>query len=138
MAGLLAIFAEFERQVLRERTRAGLAHARENGKRLGRPETAARHAAEIRKLRRAGISKSEIARRLQIGRTSGASHSGSKIMRRPKRDAVREDRIHNEAIVDARPEEQVPLSQLEAIDADEPTQEAIGDWHYWVAQGCIL
>jgi hypothetical protein len=30
MAGLLAIFAEFEREILRERTRAGLAHAREN------------------------------------------------------------------------------------------------------------
>src|ERR1700692_4744769 len=70
MAGLLAIFAEFEREILRERTRAGLAHARENGKRLGRPATAAVHASEIRKLRRAGISKSEIARRLQIGRTS--------------------------------------------------------------------
>jgi Calcium binding len=121
-------------------------------------------------------------------------------MKRPKRDPVREDRIYNEAIVDARPEEQamswhyylegkisfpfqarclaakaisplrkgetvevlrmaieeacehdmfvqirwqgtkmaVPLSQLEAIGADESTQEAIGDWHYWVAQGCIL
>ena len=32
----------------------------------------------------------------------------------------------------------VTLSQLKAIDADESTQEAIGDWHYWVAQGCIL
>jgi DNA invertase Pin-like site-specific DNA recombinase len=70
MAGLLAIFAEFEREILRERTRAGLAHARENGKRLGRPATATLHAAEIRKLHRAGVSKSEIARRLQIGRTS--------------------------------------------------------------------
>jgi putative DNA-invertase from lambdoid prophage Rac len=70
MAGLLAIFAEFEREVLRERTKAGLAHARKNGKRLGRPATAAAHAAEIRKLHRASISKSEIARRLQIGRTS--------------------------------------------------------------------
>ena len=70
MAGLLAIFSEFEREVLRERTRAGLAHARENGKRLGRPATAAVHAAEIRKLHRAGVSKSEIARRLEIGRTS--------------------------------------------------------------------
>jgi hypothetical protein len=121
-------------------------------------------------------------------------------MKRPKRDAEREDRIHNQAIVDARPEEQamswyyylenkitfplrarcvaaraasplrkgetveilrmaaeaacehdmlvqirwmgrkmaVPLSQLEAIGADELSQEAIGDWHYWVAQGCIL
>ena len=33
-------------------------------------------------------------------------HSGSKVMKRPKRDQVREDRIHNEVIVDARPEEQ--------------------------------
>ena len=70
MAGLLAIFAEFEREVLQERTRAGMAHARQNGKRLGRPATAAAHAAEVRKLHRAGLSKSEIARRLNIGRTS--------------------------------------------------------------------
>ena len=63
-------YAEFEREILRERTRAGLAHARENGNRLGRPATAAVYASEIRKLHRAGISKSEIARRLQIGRTS--------------------------------------------------------------------
>jgi hypothetical protein len=121
-------------------------------------------------------------------------------MKRPRRDPIREDRIENEAIVDARPEEQamgwyyyleskvrfpfpakciaadvisplrkgetvdvvrmapedncehdmfvlvrwqgrriaVPLSQLAAIDADESTAEAIGDWHYWVAQGYIL
>jgi putative DNA-invertase from lambdoid prophage Rac len=78
MAGLLAIFAEFEREVLRERTRAGLAEARQNGKRLGRPETAARHADEIRKLHLAGISKSEIARRLQIGRTSVRRILGAK------------------------------------------------------------
>lgn len=70
MAGLLAIFAEFEREILRERTRAGLAHARANGKRLGRPATAAIHASEIGKLHHTGISKSEIARRLGIGRTS--------------------------------------------------------------------
>jgi len=70
MAGLLAVFAEFEREILRERVRAGLAHARQNGQRLGRPLTAALHADEVRKLYRAGRSKSEIARRLQIGRTS--------------------------------------------------------------------
>src|SRR5258705_1438612 len=70
MAGLLAIFAEFEREILRERTRAGLAQARLNGQRLGRPLTAGLQAAEIRKLYQAGASKSEIARRLQIGRTS--------------------------------------------------------------------
>jgi len=29
----------------------------------------------------------------------------------------------------------VPLSQLAGINVDESTAEAIGDWHYWVAQG---
>jgi len=70
MAGLLSVFAEFEREILRDRVRAGLSHARQNGKRLGRPATAAIHAAEIRKLHRGGVSKSEIARRLNLGRTS--------------------------------------------------------------------
>jgi len=41
MASLLAVFAQFEREILRERVRASLAHARQNGKRLGRPQTAA-------------------------------------------------------------------------------------------------
>jgi DNA invertase Pin-like site-specific DNA recombinase len=70
MAGLLAVFAAFEREVLGERVRAALAHARQNGKRLGRPATATMHADRVRKLRRSGLSKSEIARRLNIGRTS--------------------------------------------------------------------
>ena len=70
MAGLLAVFAEFEREILRERVRAGLAHAKRNGQRLGRPMTAGLHADKVRKLHRAGVSKAEIARRLRIGRTS--------------------------------------------------------------------
>ena len=70
MAGLLAVFAEFEREILRERVRAGLEQARRNGQRLGRPRTVALHADEVRELHRAGISKAEIARRVQIGRTS--------------------------------------------------------------------
>jgi hypothetical protein len=119
-------------------------------------------------------------------------------MAKPKRDPVREDRIENEAVVDAYgPEERamgwyyylenrirfpfqakciaskvvsplrkgevvevrrlapeeacssdilvlirwhsrnvaVPLSQLAAMDEDKSTAQAIGDWHYWVAQG---
>jgi DNA invertase Pin-like site-specific DNA recombinase len=78
MAGLLAVFAAFEHEILQERTKAGLAHARQNGKRLGRPATAAIHAAEIRKLHRAGVSKSEISRRLRIGRTSVRRILGAK------------------------------------------------------------
>ena len=119
-------------------------------------------------------------------------------MSKPRKNRIREERIHNEAIVDAYgPEEQalgwyyylenkirfpfsarciasqvvsplrkgetvevrglasedacagdmlvlirsqgrnvaIPLSQLAAIDADDSTLEAIGDWHYWLAQG---
>jgi len=70
MAALLAVFAEFEKEILRERVRAGLAHARQNGRKLGRPLTAGLHADQVRRLYRAGVSKAEIARRLQIGRTS--------------------------------------------------------------------
>ena len=73
MAGLLAVFAAFEREILQERTKAGLAHARQNGKKLGRPVTAAIYAAEVRKLHRAGISKSEIARHRLGAPQSGVS-----------------------------------------------------------------
>jgi DNA invertase Pin-like site-specific DNA recombinase len=38
MLGILASFAEFERELIRERTIDGLAQARRNGKKLGRPE----------------------------------------------------------------------------------------------------
>ena len=122
-------------------------------------------------------------------------------MKKAPKDPIREDRIHNEAIVDAYgPEEQamswyyylegkltfpfqarcvasrvtsplkkgetvevrrmapeeaclsdmlvrirwqgrnlaVPLAQLVAIDPDEESAEAIGDWHYWLAQGYLF
>jgi putative DNA-invertase from lambdoid prophage Rac len=63
-------FAEFEREVLRDRVRAGLAPARQNGKRLGSPLNASLHAEHVSKLHRSGLSKSQIARQLDIGRTS--------------------------------------------------------------------
>ena len=122
-------------------------------------------------------------------------------MKKPRKDPVREDRIHEDAIVDAYgPEEKamswyyylegklsfpfrarctaskitsplkkgedvevvrmapdeacttdmlvmvrwqgrklaVPLAQLTAIAPDESTEEAISDWHYWVAQGYLF
>jgi DNA invertase Pin-like site-specific DNA recombinase len=70
MAGLLSVFAEFEHDILRERIRAGIAEARLQGKHLGRPVTVGKQASQIRKLYRGGFSKAEIARRLDIGRTS--------------------------------------------------------------------
>ena len=29
----------------------------------------------------------------------------------------------------------VPLRQIEPIDTDDDTEEAIGDWHYWISRG---
>ncbi|MEO5969410.1 MAG: recombinase family protein [Bdellovibrionia bacterium] len=70
MTGLLAVFAEFERDILRERVKAGIAHAKSQGRVFGRPKTAALKTNEIRKLKRQGMNHSAIARKLKIGRTS--------------------------------------------------------------------
>jgi DNA invertase Pin-like site-specific DNA recombinase len=70
MAGMLAVFAEFERAIIRERLKAGLAQARAAGSILGRPRSAAKHAAAVRALFAQGLGQSEIARRVGIGRTS--------------------------------------------------------------------
>ena len=70
MVGLLAVFAQFEHDLLRERVRSGLAEAKLKGKRLGRPPTVGVHAALVRKFFCAGVSKAEIARRLSLPRTS--------------------------------------------------------------------
>ena len=134
-------------------------------------------------------------------RPTACRHHGGNQMKKPKKDPVREDRIHHEVIVDAygaeecamgwfyylenqlrlpfearcivskvvsplskgetvevlrmAPEEScsadmlvlirwqgrklaVPLSQLAATDVDQPTADAIGDWHYWIAQGYLF
>lgn len=70
MAGMLAIFAEFEREILRERVKAGIAQARKEGRSHGRPRTASQRADEVIRLKGERVSHSEIARRLGIGRTS--------------------------------------------------------------------
>src|SRR3954468_7007566 len=70
LAGMLAVFAEFERDILRERVKAGIAQARQEGRPHGRPPTVARKADQIKALAKKGLSKSAIAQRLNISRTS--------------------------------------------------------------------
>jgi putative DNA-invertase from lambdoid prophage Rac len=70
MAGMLAVFAEFERDIIRERVKAGLAQARAAGRILGRPPSAVKKAQDVKILFAQGLSRSEIARRVGIGRTS--------------------------------------------------------------------
>jgi len=63
-------FAEFERQILRERVRAGIAQARKESRPHGRPRTALRKEEEVERFKAEHLSNSETARRLGIGRTS--------------------------------------------------------------------
>src|SRR5262249_48571136 len=46
IAGFLAVFAEFERDVIRERIKAGIIDARKRGKTHGRPRATANNAAQ--------------------------------------------------------------------------------------------
>jgi putative DNA-invertase from lambdoid prophage Rac len=70
LAGMLTVCAEFERDILRDRVKAGIAQARKEGRPHGRPRTIAGHAAEVKRLFQEGVSKREIAKRLGISRTS--------------------------------------------------------------------
>jgi putative DNA-invertase from lambdoid prophage Rac len=70
MAGMLAVFAEFERDILRDRVKAGIAAARNQGKPHGRPPSARNQVSDVRKLFSQGVSKRCIAKQLGIGRTS--------------------------------------------------------------------
>lgn len=70
MAGMLSTFAEFERDIMRERVKAGIVNARENGKAHGRPKTASLKKDEIQKLKSEGLNNSQIARKLKISRAS--------------------------------------------------------------------
>jgi putative DNA-invertase from lambdoid prophage Rac len=69
-AGMLAVFAEFERDILRDRVKAGIAQARKEGRPHGRPAKIIGKTQEIRDLARKGVSKSAIAKQLNICRTS--------------------------------------------------------------------
>jgi putative DNA-invertase from lambdoid prophage Rac len=70
LAGMLAVFAEFERDILRDRVKAGIAQARKEGRPHGRPRTITGHATEVKSLFQTGVSKREIAKKLGISRTS--------------------------------------------------------------------
>ena len=67
MITMLAAIAEFERGLLLERQREGVAKAKQDGKYKGRMPTARAKAAEVIKLNAAGLQRAEIARRTGIG-----------------------------------------------------------------------
>jgi len=70
MLTILAGIAAWEREIMLERQREGIAKAKAAGKYKGRALTARRHADEVREMRLQGISPSVIAKRLGINRAS--------------------------------------------------------------------
>jgi DNA invertase Pin-like site-specific DNA recombinase len=64
---MMGVFAEFERAMIRERVNAGLARARAQGKRLGRPRIAPELEQRIRDARAAKQGIKGIARQLGVG-----------------------------------------------------------------------
>ena len=70
MLTTLGAVAEFEREMMLERQREGIAKAKSEGKFKGRAPTARAKAEDVRALAARNIGPSEIARRLNIGRTS--------------------------------------------------------------------
>ena len=81
MFGMMGVFAEFERSMIAERVRAGLARAKDSGKRLGRPTLAADTQRAIRESLKAGMSVRKTAAKVgvspstvqAIGRPFGAA-----------------------------------------------------------------
>jgi DNA invertase Pin-like site-specific DNA recombinase len=67
MLGMCSVFAELEREILRERIYAGLARAKAQGKTLGRKPVSSRTEERIRDLRGKGLGKLKIARTLGGG-----------------------------------------------------------------------
>jgi DNA invertase Pin-like site-specific DNA recombinase len=67
MLGMCSVFAELEREIIRERIHAGLARARSQGKTLGRLPVSNRTETQIKNLRAQGLGKVKIARILRCG-----------------------------------------------------------------------
>jgi len=63
-------FAQFEREIMLERQREGIAKAKAAGKYKGRKPTARAKAPQVAALKKDGVGPSEIARQLGIGRAS--------------------------------------------------------------------
>src|ERR1700745_604775 len=81
--GIFASIAEFERELIRDRVKSGIAAARSKGKRLGRPRGSV-DAARIAVLRAPGASWSTIARQLRLS-AGTAKRAYYKLAKKPSR-----------------------------------------------------
>lgn len=74
MYQMLGVFAEFERAIIIERIKAGMARARAQGKRLSRPLTPEVVQERIRELRARGMSVRRIAEEVGVSKSTVANY----------------------------------------------------------------
>ena len=67
---MFAAMAQFEREIMLERQREGIAKAKAEGKYKGRKPTVRNRADEIKALKKAGLGATAIAKKLGVGRAS--------------------------------------------------------------------
>ena len=67
MFQVMGVFAEFERAIIRERIKSGLARAKADGRKLGRPRVSGEIEERIRAARRAGMGIRKVASTLGVG-----------------------------------------------------------------------
>jgi DNA invertase Pin-like site-specific DNA recombinase len=70
MMTLVGGIVQWEREIMLERQRIGIAKARKDGKFRGRVPTARRQSSEVLKLKAAGVAPTDIAKRLNMSRAS--------------------------------------------------------------------
>jgi DNA invertase Pin-like site-specific DNA recombinase len=70
MLTMLGAIASFERELMLERQREGIAKAKAEGRYQGRAPTAMRQAGEVARLKAEGVTPTEIAKRLNMSRMS--------------------------------------------------------------------
>ena len=67
MFQMMGVFAEFEREIISERVKAGLARTKGKGTKLGRPMTSPKTEKQIRKLHSKGMGMLRIGKELGVG-----------------------------------------------------------------------
>jgi DNA invertase Pin-like site-specific DNA recombinase len=75
MFTVISAIAEFERSLISERVRSGIAKARAQGKQHGRPKTSTETIKAIKRLRRQGKSLNNIAQQLGVSHQTVANYS---------------------------------------------------------------
>ena len=66
MFTMISAFAEFEREIIRKRVKAGLERARKEGKRLGRPKISEDKIEKVNELRKNGLSIRNISKKTKV------------------------------------------------------------------------